>query len=305
MKLIKYFIFIAVIFIAACGTITQSNLLSKDNDIDVLFKDLNNMIYVSENQISPETMKLSVDIINSGDFNVDDGAIYFTDSHIGSGGIDGEVLHTFSIDPVYQDKNKVLHPSILNDENIGEYSYEFRNLLLGQETELNFNARTVYDVTLNDIFIDSVCIKESNSKECKDKEAYIGSKIKNNRAPLMIDKIEKTINLGEEGIANMNFDFHFTKLDRKSSIVNDISGSIEPDGGIVYFTAEIENNELECSGLNYFGNEFRWDNSKTEGLLRCNVEIPVNEYSYSALNIDISYFYESIKSSSVKFIRRE
>lgn len=294
-----------MIFIAACGTIPQTNLLSKDNGINVIFKDLKSIVYISQDQIDMEPIRLIVDIINSGDFNVNNGVIYFTDSHIGNGGIDGEVLHSFSIDSAYLDENKRLQPSILNDGTVGEFSYEFRNLLLGQETELNLNARIVYEVILNDIFVESVCMKESSSKECRDREIYTGAKIKNNRAPLIIDKVEKNINLGEEGVAKVNFDFHFTKLDRKSSIVNDIQGNIEPDGGIVQFTAEIEDNELDCSGLNYFGNEFRWDNSKTEGLLRCNVEVPVDEYSYSTLNIDLSYFYESIKSSSVKFIRRE
>jgi len=300
-KLIFSLFIISVVFIAACG-LEENNILPKNNEVDIVFKNIRNEVPLSRDFLGPEIIRLQVDIANNGEFDVNNGVIYFTDTHAGIGGISNDLPYQFSIASSFSN-GKRISPSILSDQTIEELYYEFPSLDAGSQALLTISAKPVYEVALNDIFIEGICIQSLNSKECNDRETYSSSKIKNSRAPLMIDKIEK-INVPGDSEARVNFNFYLKKPDRKGFVVNDLSAAADSNFGFVNFIAELDGNPLTCSGLNYFGSQLSWDKSKTDGVLRCEVQVPIEEFSYSILTVSMDYIYSgAIKSASVKFIK--
>lgn len=283
------FIFILLILISGCIT---SETYGSSRGVDIQF--VNN--YPPDLIREGSRVSFVLNLVNHNSFDVD-GRVCVSDSidYDYYGGIPRESCSNFNL--ITSDiKNKYFDEKKINFD-----SYIYNNLI--RDEDVNIIAEATYKMDM-DIILDKFCITPLylENKECSLHEIISGGSLKNNNAPVYIEKIEKTITPGgDEGSVYVSLDITLRKM--KGEIVSDlISDSVYTDPRI-YLEVDSDFGVFECEELVL--NELR-GNDETKQLLTCNSLLGIGSESVRGqLNINMKYYFKNVVSKQIKIQAKE
>jgi len=148
----------------------------------------------------------------------------------------------------------------------------------------------------------------SDDKTCKSSEIITGSNLNAAVAPITVTQIEKITTSKSSG-ADVLIRITLSKMS-KGYVVDKVIKSTETQleslqGEPVSFYADIDGNQMECSGTDFNDNIIRWKASDNQRIINCKTSLNFPDNNIEAhLNVNLDFTYKITESKKINVINQ-